>query len=55
MLLDVLLKKLRESFSLNHKSIPQHLLEGVKDFKRIPFNPKQFLFIYDKDGGLLAC
>jgi hypothetical protein len=55
MLSDVSLKKLRESFSLDHKPIPQHLLEGVKDFKRIPSDPKRFLFVYDKDGGLLAC
>jgi hypothetical protein len=50
----VRLGTLRDSFSPHHKKIPPHLLENIPKFQRIPSNPTRPLYIYGKDGGLLA-
>jgi hypothetical protein len=50
----VKLGTLRENFSLRHKKIPDRLLNNVANFTRVPIDLDHPLFIYAKDGGLLA-
>jgi len=50
----VSLGELRANFTPHHKVIPKKLLENVKSFKRIKSDPSCPLFIYGKDGGLIA-
>jgi len=50
----VTLGELRAGFKPYHKAIPPQLLMNVHTFHRIKSNPSHPLFIYGKDGGLIA-
>jgi hypothetical protein len=48
------LGQLRAEFTPYHKNIKTNLLNEVHTFQRISSDPNRPLFIYGKDGGLLA-
>ena len=50
----VRLGTLRSNFSPHHKVIPPHLLQNVHKFTRVQSDSNKPLYIYGKDGGLLA-
>ena len=50
----VTLGELRANFTPHHKSIPPELLANVQNFRRVKSDPARPLFIYGKDGGLIA-
>ena len=50
----VTLGELRANYTPHHKAIPPELLANVHKFQRIKSDPNRPLFIYGKDGGLIA-
>lgn len=50
----VTLGELRANYTPHHKSIPTELLANVQYFHRVKSDPTRPLFIYGKDGGLIA-
>ena len=50
----VTLGELRAKYTPHHKSIPAELLANVHNFQRIQSDPTRPLFIYGRDGGLIA-
>ena len=50
----VTLGELRAKFTPHHKSIPPELLANIHNFRRIKSDPTRPLFIYGRDGGLIA-
>jgi len=51
----VTLGDLRSHYSSKHKELPEELLKGTDTFERIECDSSRRLYIYGKDGGLIAC
>src|SRR5215469_8777814 len=48
------LGELRKNYSTRNQTLSQHILDQVNTFQRVPIDPDHPLFIYGKDGGLIA-
>jgi hypothetical protein len=52
--LPITLGELRSNFSPRHVPISTHTSDSMADFQRVKMDAKRPLFIYGKDGGLIA-
>jgi hypothetical protein len=52
--LPITLHKLRQEYSPRNQTLSQDIIDRAKTFRRVPIDPNRPVFIYGKDGGLIA-